>query len=123
VDLQSKQFDSLKDRDEAIKLLAIYQYSFRREKLIADEITKRYRRLMRVLHEDYLRQVLDAAGFEQVLGMTVLRELSSLCGDARRYLDRRRALESALEEMVAAELDFARLVRGRRLELIRRLLR
>jgi hypothetical protein len=120
VDLVTKQFTSVRDRDRIVEYLAVYLASYREENLFAEEIAQRYRRLMRVLHEDSLRRLLTPEQFESVRGMDVLTELSAMVSDARRYLGRRRALQLSLEELVASEMDFVQGVRRRRLTFIHR---
>jgi len=122
LDFITKEFDSLRERDKVIRELAVYYASYRQPELLAAEVARRYRDLMRVLHEDNLRRVLTPEQFEEVSRFDVLKDLASLAADARRYLSRRRALDLPLEHMVAAELDFADSVRARRLFLIRKLL-
>ena len=122
LDFATKEFDSLRERDKVVNELAVYYASYRGPELLAAEVAHRYRDLMRVLHEDNLRRLLSPEQFAKVTGIEVLRDLASLAADARRYLARRRALDTALEQMTAAELDFADSVRHRRLFLIRKLL-
>lgn len=122
LDWLTKDFDSVQQREKVISLLASGYASYREPTLLAQEIARRYRNLMRVVHEDHLRRVLDAEQYDEVHGLGVLRDLASVAADARRFLTRRRVLETTLEDMVAAELDFARSVRQRRLALLHRLL-
>ncbi len=122
LDFATKEFDSLRERDKVVRELAVYYASYRGPELLAAEVGRRYRDLMRVLHEDNLRRLLSREQFEQVTGLDVLRDLASLAAEARRYLARRRALDTTLEQMAAAEMDFADGVRQRRLFLIRKLL-
>jgi hypothetical protein len=122
LDWLSKRFDSMKQRDLVVRRLAVYYASYREALLLAAEVARRYRDLMRVLHEDNLRRVLTAEQFEAVGRLSLLRDLAALVSDARRFLARRRALKTTVEEMLAAELEFVEAVRRRRLVLIRQLL-
>ena len=118
LDWITKSFDSISQREKVVKHLAIYYGSFRESQLLAKEISKRYRDLMRVLHEDNLRRVLPAMEYEKVAQLNILLDLASVAADARRFLTRRRVLNTTLEDMVAVELDFARSIRQRQLYII-----
>jgi hypothetical protein len=122
LDLVTKQFDSLAQREIVIRRLAVYYASFRENTLMAKEVTHRYRQLMSMLHEDHLRLVLDPEQFAEFAGANVLRDLSALSADTRRYLSRRRDLSNSLEELLAAEMDFSHSIRQRRHRFIRTLL-
>lgn len=118
LDWLTKEFDSIKQREKVIQALAITYASFREGYFLAAEVSKRFRNLMRVVHEDNLRRVLPADVFEEVSQLKVLRDVATLAGDARHCLAKRRALETDLENMVAADLDFIQSVRRQRLALI-----
>ena len=122
LDFATSEFDCLEEREKVVEELAVYYASYHEGELLAAEVARRYRDLMRVLHEDSLRRVLAPEQFAEVRRCEILTDLASIAADARRYLTRRRALETDLEHMVAAELDFATAVRQRRLVLIRKLL-
>jgi len=116
LDWITKRFDSYRQREKVVAQLAVYYASYREGPLLAVEIGRRYRNLMRVVHEDNLRRILTSEQFAEV------DQLSVLSADARRFLSRRRALNTSLEEMLAAEMDFVHSVRRRRLHLIHKLL-
>ncbi len=118
LDWLTKSFDSVGQREKVVSLLASSYASYREPKLLSVEIARRFRNLMRVVHEDSLRRVLDPEQFEKVQDLQVLRDLAAVAGDARRFLARRRALDATLEEMVAAEVDYSVSLRRRRLEFI-----
>lgn len=122
LDIVTMNFDSLKQREKVVRHLAIYYASYHGGRLLAMEVSRRYRSLMRLMHEDHLRRVLLPEHFEDVMGRSILRELAVVAADARRFLTRRRALESSLEELVAAEMEFVQNIRTRRLRLIHTLL-
>ena len=100
----------------------VHYASYREAPLLAAEVARRYRDLMRVLHEDNLRRVLNPEQFEEVNRLILLRELAALVSDARRFLARRRALKTTVEEMLASEIEFVQSVCRRRLNLVRQLL-
>jgi hypothetical protein len=119
---ETESFDSLDQRDRVVAFLAHFYASYREPQLLAAEVSRRYRNLMRLLHEDHLRRVLRPDHFREVGASSVIPELSSLAADARRYLAKHRSLESELEELVAAEMDFVAGIRLRRLRVIHGLL-
>ncbi len=122
LNLVTRQFDSLKQRDVVVKRLAVYYASYREPQLTANEIARRYRQLMRLVHEDNLRRVLTPDQFAEIAESNVLRELASVAADARKFLAMRRALELSLEEILAAEFDFCYRIRQRRHRFMRELL-
>ena len=124
LDSLSMNFDSVKQREVVVdKLCGIYS-SFREQPLLATEIGRRYRRMMRVLHEDNLKRVLRNDLHDQLdhLQETLL-DLSVIASDSRKFLAMRRALEKSMAELVAAEMDFTQSVRSLRSSYIRRLLK
>ena len=102
--------------------MAVFYASYREAELLEAELSTRYRNLMRVAHEDNLRRVLQQ-DYDQVENIGVLRDFATTAAEARRFLTRRRALKTSLEDMMAAELDFMRALRRRRLYFIHKLLR
>jgi hypothetical protein len=123
LDLISQRFDSLKDRDEVIGMLAELYAGYREDGLLAQEIGHRYRRLMRLLHEDSLRRVLTPAQWEQMgpLQQTLL-DLAAMASESRRFLSLRRALDRKTAELIAADADFTQGIRNLRTTYARRLL-
>ncbi len=123
LDLITRQFDSLRQRDKVVDKLAVYYASFREAQLIQHEISQRYRQLMRVVHEDSLRRLFSAELVQKMAGMaTLFSDLAGISSEARHFLNKRRSPDAALEEIAAAELDFARTIRQRRKSLIHRIL-
>ncbi len=122
LDLVNECFDSLAQRDKVVTFLAAFYASYRRGPLLAIEIAKRYRYLMRLLHEDYIGNILSPEQMQEFQKSGILREISGIISAARQFLDRRRALQTSLEEMLASELEFVQQTRTRRLAIIRGLL-
>lgn len=122
LDALTLQFDSLRQRERVVRLLAVFYASYRQQELLEMEIVRRYRNLMRLMHEDHLRRVLAPEHFEEVAPRAILRDLGAVAAEARRFLTRRRALGSSLPELVAAEVEFTQGIRGRRLRLLHTLL-
>ncbi len=122
LDFGTANFDSIKQRERAVRYLGVFYASYRETQLLAAEVARRYRNLMRLLHEDNLARVLLPEHLAEARSSAMVRELSSIAAEARRYLARRRALEQELEEMVAAETTFLANIRRRRLAAVRLLL-
>ena len=122
LDWITKHFDSINQREKVVKELAVIYASYREQGLLAAEIARRYRNLMRLLHEDNLRRLLSPEQYAEIEKLNILRDLAAIAGDARRFLSRRRALETPLEDMIATALDFGQALRRRRLNAVRRTL-
>lgn len=114
LDATTLQFDSLRQRERVVRFLAVFYASYREPDLLGGEILRRYRSLMRLMHEDHLRRCLEPAHFAEVMQRTILRDLAAVAAEARRYLARRRALQSSLPELVAADIEFTQGIRRRR---------
>ena len=121
LDLATEKFDSIKQRDKVAALLAVYYASYRREKLLGVEISTRYRNLMRMIHDDFLEQQLDAGQLNSVHDSGILQEIASVASEARHFLGRRSAEENSLEQLIAAKMTFERFVRQKRILLMRQL--
>ncbi|MDD3694594.1 MAG: hypothetical protein PHG44_01340 [Lentisphaeria bacterium] len=119
LDLVSQRFDSMQQRDRIVSFLGTFYASYRRPHLLAVEVAKRYRNLMRLLHEDYIGNILSAEQLEEVRRSGLLHEISGMAAAARVFLDRRRAMQTSLEELLASELEFVQEARARRLKVIR----
>ncbi len=123
LDLLTQDFDSIAQREIVVDRLAHMYAGFREANLLAQEIGRRYRRMMRVLHEDNLRRVLKDEQFAQTEDMRQsLTDLSVVAAESRRFLSMRRALERNTEEIVAADMDFSQNIRRLRAGHIHRLL-
>lgn len=124
LDIVTEDFDSMGQRAIAVeKLTAIYS-SYREQPLLNTEIGRRYRRLMRVLHEDSLRRFLTAEQLQTVMnGMRgILLDLSMIASESRKFLSIRRSLDLTTEEILAAEMDYVQSVRVLRASYIHRLM-
>lgn len=120
LDFATANFESIKQRERVVRYLAVFYASYRETRLLAAEVARRYRNLMRLLHEDNLGRVLLPEHLAEARASSLVRELASIAGEARRYLGRRRDLNRELEEIVAEETMFLAAVRRRRLLLVRR---
>ena len=123
LDLLSRQFDSIKQREIVVRRLSIYYASYRRAPLMGQEVARRYRRLARLLHQDYLQNHLTSQELEAFQQNGFLRELYSMVARAKRFLDHRRALEMSVEEMVASQMEFVEECRARRQAVLRQALK
>lgn len=119
LDLMSQAFDSVEQRNKVVKMLSYFYASYRRAPLLGQEISRRYRSLMRILHEDYLKNILTGEDYAAVENLPLLHDLSGLATSARRYLDHRRALNMTVEEMIASEIEFVQDARNRRMTVLR----
>ena len=118
LDLMTKEFESIEDRNAVAEALAINYASFRENDLLAKNLTGRYRQVMSLLHEDTLPRLLPADAAATAAQLTGLREMYSIAGDARRYLNLRRSTHLPAERVIGGELDFARQIRRQRFRLI-----
>ncbi len=118
LDLGTQNFESIKQRDKVCSLLAVFYASFRRSQILGYEISKRYRNLMRLIHDDFLCQHLDNRQMDDIRKLNILPEISSIASEARKYLGKRRANENSLEEVLAAKISFERFVRQKRAEIV-----
>ena len=121
LDLISHQFDSLEQREKVVDVLACSYASFREEKLLADEISRRYRRFMRLIHEDNLRRVLQSDHFNEFQGEDgrMLVEYASVASAARRFLNTANNMELSVEKQIASKDHFVMEVDKRRRILVK----
>ncbi len=117
LDILTREFESIKQREKATAQLAAHYASFRERHKLPKELTRRYRRIMQALHEDTLNRCLAPEDAEYVAALENLRELASAAADARRYLARYDAWNDTLQELLATRLDFEKSIRNRRLRL------
>ena len=117
LDILTREFESMAQREKATAQLAAHYSSFRERHKLPKELTRRYRRIMQALHEDTLNRCLAPEDAEYVANLENLRELASAAADARRYLARHDAWNDPLQELLAARLDFEKTIRKRRLRL------
>ncbi len=121
LDLVSRHFGSLAQRDKVVEQLALHFASLREAQLLPRALTRRYRKLVLTLHEDNLRRLLDREQFEESNDFVVRRDLLAVAAAARRYIQRRRALHTSPEEMVGSRFDFEKTIRQKRLQFAREL--
>lgn len=121
LNMDTGQFRSIADREAAVDSLAATYASYREQDLLGREVTRRYRQLMRLLHADSLTQFLPSIKAAEIADSTPLRDLTALAAAARRFLNQRRALETSLDHMLTAEIDFVSVVRTQRVAVLRRL--
>lgn len=120
LDLGSQNFDSPKQRDKVCSLLAVFYAGFRRPQLLGYEISKRYRNLMRLVHDDFLSVNLDGQQLDEIHAIGILQEISSIASESRKYLGKRKASENSLEQVLAAKIGFERFVREKRASIVRK---
>ncbi len=121
LDLGSQQFENMEQREKVIRLLAVYYASYRRSKLLMLEVGKRYHRLMRMIHEDFLAPRMEAEKFAAIQARGILSDIATIAFEARKFMTKRQVLDNSLEELLAARITFDRFVRQKRLSLFRKL--
>lgn len=120
LDLISGEFDSVKQLDLVAEQLCGMYASYREGPLMAQEIGRRYRRTMGVLHEDNLRRLLSPEQLAELAGFQeVLLDLATIAAESRRFLSQRRALERTVEELMAIELEYLQRIRAVRARYLR----
>lgn len=120
LDLLTQQFDSIPQREKVIRRLGVYYASYRRAPMLGQEVGRRYRRMARLLHEDFLKAHLSQEEWEGFQARGFLQDLYSMASRSKRFLDHRRALDMSIEEMVASQIEFVEECRSRRLAMLRR---
>ena len=123
LDILTKHFTSMEDRDEVAEVLGANYASARESEFLGKVLSKRYRHLMSALHEDNLRRLLSEEQYQQVQNCQTLFDAFALAAEARRYLNRYRALNLPLEELLAAEKEFLKHVRNLRARLISQIIK
>ena len=123
LDLVTQQFDSIAQREKVVARLAVFYAGYRREAMLGMEVARRYRRLAKILHEDFLGRFLEPEELDKVRKNDFLQELYTMAARIKRFLDHRRALQMSVEEMISSEIEFAAELRQRRLKIIRRIIK
>lgn len=122
LDLVTRNFGNIEQRDKVVEQLALHFSSLREAHLLPRELTKRYRRLMLMIHDDSLARFLTREQLERTSEFTVRRDLVTAASTARRYIQRRRAVHTSAEEMLASRFEFEKNIRRRRLQFASRIL-
>jgi hypothetical protein len=122
LNLVTLQFDKYEDREYVTDILAEHIASKRFETLIAEQIKKRYRRVMQFLHEDSIKRFLPREQHDWLQQMETLPEITTLASLARRFLEARNSMDHTVEELIEFEYAFEDLVRQRRAAVIRNLM-
>ncbi|MGL4853636.1 MAG: hypothetical protein ACRC37_00065 [Lentisphaeria bacterium] len=121
LDLKSRQFDSIIQRQKVENLLAANYASLREEKLLTDELSRRFRRFMRMVHEDSLRHILEPQHLQEIQESVLVREYSILASSARKFISIHRNTLIDAEDAFAAKEEFIKTIHQRRRLLIRKL--
>jgi hypothetical protein len=115
LDLLTRQFDSMSQRDLVARNLAPIYASYREQSLRRAEISRRYRALMRLLHVDSLQNLLpDADKTIAQVGDAILT-LSVLAATSRKFLSARQASTSDLQTIIADDETFTEAIRDLRI--------
>jgi hypothetical protein len=86
LDFKSNQFESISQQQKVVDALAYNYASLRRGKLFKDELSRRFRRFMRMVHEDSLRHFLKPEHLQQVLESPLITEYSVAATEARKFI-------------------------------------
>lgn len=122
LDLATRSFPNMKIRRYVLGILSAFYAGSREPHLLAAEVAKCYRNWRRLVHEDYLRICLLPEDFEYWQRSPLLQEINTLCGEIRKYLDKRRSATATVEEIIAAEMDLFLKVRELRVTKIEQLI-
>ena len=122
LDLVTESFTTISQREDVVEKLAYMYASYREEPLLMQEIGLRYRKMMRMLHEDNLNRLLTPEQMKSLgEGGDALTELSDIASHSRRFIMRRRALDRSTEEMLAADLDYWSTIKSLRAHYLRQI--
>ena len=122
LDFGTKQFESLNQREKAEHILAYNYASFREGKLLTEELSRRYRRFMRMVHEDSLNRFLKPEHLQETLKSTLITEYAITAAQARKFISMQRNEDIPAEEAFAAKEEFIATLHRRRRLLIRRII-
>lgn len=122
LDLLSRQFGSVEDREKTVDVLAANYASFRETDLLADKITSHFRRLSKLLHADSVLRLIPADEKASIGDLDNLPAALARASESRRYLEGRRALDRSIEDMRGAEMTFEQQLKAARTSLLRGLL-
>ncbi len=122
LDFKTKQFESLAQREKAENILAHNYASYRENKLLGEELSRRYRRFMRMVHEDSLRRFLKPEHLEKTLNSVLVTEYAVTAAQARKFISAHRNENIPAEEAFAAKEEFIAILHKRRRLLIRRII-
>ncbi|MFW6414171.1 MAG: hypothetical protein ACOCZS_02610 [Verrucomicrobiota bacterium] len=121
LDIVSKNFTSMEDRDAVTETLAVNYASFRENELLDKNISRRYRHLMAALHEDNLHRLFNESQYREISSLQTLFDAFSLAASARHFLKIYRSLDTSVAALLGAEEDFLYEVKKLRTRLIGRL--
>ncbi|MEA2012046.1 MAG: hypothetical protein U9O87_03030 [Verrucomicrobiota bacterium] len=121
LDLLTKRFDSVKQRELIVDRLAFNYSSYCEQKLLEREITKRFRKLMKTIHIDNLSHILNKEQLKEIETSEILVEYSSIAGESRKFLQKYSNMRLTTEELIASEMNYIRAIKKRRAYIVHRL--
>ena len=86
LDFKTNNFESVNQQQKVINALAYNYASLRRAKLLKDELSRRFRRFMRMVHEDSLRNFLKPEHLKEMQASTLITEYAVAATEARKFL-------------------------------------
>jgi hypothetical protein len=120
LDILTDNFGSISQREVVVERLAEMYAGYREDKLLPQAISYRYRRTMRVLHEDNLKRIFSSKELQEIENRTeTIQDLTTTFGACRKYLTTRRALIKSTDEIIAADQDLKNILRTMRTKCIR----
>ncbi len=122
LDFKSKQFESIEQREKAEYILAHNYASLREEKLLNDELNRRFRRFMRMIHPDVLSQMIPNQDADKIKESVFITEYAVSATAARKMVGIIRNDEIPAEEAFAAREEFINNFHQRRRLIMRRLI-
>ncbi len=122
LDLATGQFPDLRTKNRALDLLAVPYQEQAAEQRLVREVRKRFRALVRVLHEDGLRVRLDREDFRLLEArIDDLRDLCDLMVASRDYLvSMLTRYENVSDDFIFAEEEYKAEIEGRLIRLLTR---
>lgn len=86
LDFKSNRFESVNQQQKVIDALTYNYASLRKAKLFKDELSRRFRRFMRMVHEDSLRNFLKPEHLDKIQNSTLITEYAVAATEARKFL-------------------------------------
>lgn len=122
LDILSKQFENMKDREAVVVRLSYVLGSYYEEQEFNSYLSKRYHKLVLAVHEDNLARFLTKEQMEILRENPVHSDILNVASEARKYINSRRSLEKTTDELLAAEESFCREVRSKKAQLLHKII-
>ena len=106
LDFKSNNFESVNQQQKVINALTYNYASLRKAKLLKDELSRRFRRFMRMVHEDSLRNFLKPDHLKKVQNSTLITEYAVAATEARKFLSIYHNDHIVAEELFTVKEEF-----------------